>query len=221
MKRPSLLSVVAVAALVGVAVVGLSVTARLTRAQIKAEIYRGQLEELAGSYAELTDLYNTAVRRTAVTDLIVQGDDLRVRIRDASGAERIIQTPFDPSGEIYVDFVVVNGRLWLRRVFDRHTPPSEALVIDPSADDPDWGASEASVGKAVYRSLADGVWTVTVTGDGSLGLRRSDGREPVLLTYAPEIRDFEEMERDAEAAQPRVTLSAFLRAMFGFDIDSP
>jgi hypothetical protein len=96
-----------------------------------------------------------------------------VAIRDASGAVRTIETPFDPSREIYVDFVVLDGRLWIRRVFDDRTPPEQGVLIDPALAEIDWSEDEAAHGKATYRALGPGRWIVSVTGDGSLGLARS------------------------------------------------
>lgn len=217
MGRPSVVTVLGVVALAAAVMLGLSVTLRLTRAQVRADVYRAKLEELARDYSALAEQYNTAVRRTAVTELVVADGQLSVRIRDAAGRERVIPTPFDPSDEIYADFVVLDGRLWLRRIFDRRTAPSDALVIDPAVDEVDWDRPGAGVGKTVYRSLAEGVWTVTVTGDGSLGLERAVESRRRPLAHAPEVREFEELVREAEQLQPSVGPLDVLRAMFGLD----
>jgi hypothetical protein len=97
---------------------------------------------------------------------------LSVVIRTADGDTQVLNSPFDPSQEIYVAYVVSNGRLWIRRVFDESTPPGQDMVIDPRFTDVDWSADEKSHGKAAYRALGEGHWVVDVTGDGSLGLAR-------------------------------------------------
>ena len=167
---------------------------RFVRADVAADVYRQRLVDLAGEYDALRDQFNEAVRRTAVTELLVEELDdgsltLDVRVRSQAGTVERIETPFDPRGEIYVDYIVREGRLWIRRVFDDKTAPGDGLVIEPVTDDVDW--DEATVGKAVYRSLDPGRWVVTVTGTGSLGLVRvageGDGED---LQVAPAVRDY-------------------------------
>jgi len=101
---------------------------------------------------------------------------------------REIPTSFNPEGEIYIDYVVVGGRLWIRRVFDAQTPPAEGLVIDPHVAEIDWSGDTVNVGKAVYRRLDEGRWVVTVTGNGSLGLAPAEGDAPAL-TPPPIVRE--------------------------------
>jgi len=170
---------------------------RLVRADVRAEIYRDRLAVLGDEYGLLADRYNDAVRRTAVTELVVQGGTLRVRVRTAAGVLREIETPYDPMGEIYVDYVVLDGRLWIRRVFDAATPPALGLVIDPELVSVDWDAPNASHGKAVYRRLGEGRWVISLTGNGALGLMRAT--DVVDLTPVPMIGDFEEMAEGVDA----------------------
>ncbi|MFU8828498.1 MAG: hypothetical protein ACNA8P_03585, partial [Phycisphaerales bacterium] len=158
---------------------------------------------------------NSAVRRTAVTELLVNGDRLSIRIRTADGQTHTLPTPYDPRGEIYVDYVVVDGRLWVRRVFDSETPPSRALVIDPSFQTVDWSSVRARHGKAIYRALSDGRWVITVTGDGSLGLERTEpGADLAPLAFAPEIRDFETIEEEVGQRIGRITWRDVFRQWF-------
>ena len=96
---------------------------RYLRADVEAEVYRDRLRALAEEYESLRGTYNEAVRRTAVTELLVHDGRLRVRVRSVAGVLREIETPFDPRQEVYVDYVVMDGRLWIRRVFDAWTPP--------------------------------------------------------------------------------------------------
>ncbi len=167
---------------------------RLLEARVAADIYRDRLAELGESYDVLRYHYNEAVLRTAVTELLVADGTVQVSIRTAGGVVETIPTPFDPARELYVDYVVLNDRLWIRRVFDEDTPPGEGVVIDPSLVQVDWSAEGASHGKATYRKLDPGRWVVTVTGDGSLGLALRQNDEPVALSGPPEIREYPQIE---------------------------
>ncbi|GAB4193500.1 MAG: hypothetical protein Kow00105_07660 [Phycisphaeraceae bacterium] len=188
---------------------------QLTEANLRAEIYRDRLAELAGDYDRLLETYNQAVRRTAVTELVVEDGGLSVSIRNAEGEIRSIPTPFDPSGEIYVDYVVMDGRLWIRRVFDAHTPPSEGVVIDPELGEVNWQDQRAAHGKAVYRQLDEGRWVVSVTGDGSLGLTRTPLGEPPQLADRPQIKDYEPILEQARAEADHIGPSDILRRLLG------
>ncbi|MCC7145801.1 MAG: hypothetical protein IT443_05090 [Phycisphaeraceae bacterium] len=166
--------------------------------RIAADIYRERLKEVVRQRDELRLLYNEAVRRTAVTELIVAEGKLSVAIRMLDGAEKIIPTPFDPSGEIYVDFAVRDNRLWIRRIFDARTPPLQGIVIDPELGKVDWDAPGHAYGKAVYRSLSQGRWVVTVTGDGSLGLAKRLEGESADLVPAPAVKDYPQIEQEIQ-----------------------
>lgn len=186
---------------------------RLVRADLTAQVYRDRLSTLASDYESLRGRYNEAVARTAVTELVVAEGKLSVSVRTADGGVREIPTPFDPSREIYVDYAVIDGRLWIRRVFDQNTPPERGLVIDPKLAGVDWEAADAGSGadrprphgKAVYRTLSEGRWAVSVSGDGSLTLAPAPRRAE--LAHAPEIRTHEalaeEARREAEAINAR------------------
>jgi hypothetical protein len=126
-----------------------------------------------------------------------------------------IPTPFDPSGEIYVDYVVLDGRLWVRRVFDAKTPPSQGVVIDPKLAEVTWDDQGATHGKAVYRQLGEGRWIVTVTGDGSLGLARSTLSEPTDLSATPAVRDYEPISEQAKAEADRIGPGDVMRRLVG------
>lgn len=177
------------------------------RAHLASEIYRDRLVELSKEYEQLSDLYQEAVRKSAVTELRVVDGRLSVIIRTSEGVIRELDTPYDPSGEIYVDYVVLNNRLWIRRVFDRETSPSQGIIIDPRFADVDWQSrSDEEHGKAVYRRLSEGRWAVTITGSGALGLQRVSPNAHIDLVPAPEVRDFSELEesirRDTERIGP-------------------
>lgn len=172
---------------------------------IATEVYRDRLRVLSHRYEDLRQTYNQAVKRTAVTELVVDGGRLSVVIRTVEGVRQVIQTPFDPYGEVFVDYVVIDGRLWIRRLFDAHTRPSEALVFDPLLGEVDWDAPEVAYGKAVYRRLGEGRWVVTVTGDGSLGLAiRSDPTGPIELTPCPSVQDYPQIQRQIDREIERI-----------------
>ncbi len=217
LPRLGLVRLVIACSLAVLALIGLGTAYSVARSQLAAAVYLERLEHLATDYENLREQYNDAVRRTAVTELLVKDDRLSVRIRTADGQTRTLPTPYDPRGEIYVDYVVVDGRLWLRRIFDAQTPPSRALVIDPSFQTVDWSNLNARHGKAIYRALTDGRWVVTVTGDGSLGLDRADpsdhGEAP--LVHAPKLRDFETLEEEVRDRIGRISWRDVVRRWFG------
>ncbi len=167
----------------------------LIRADLAEGVYRQRLEDIAGRYENLREQYNEAVRRTAVTELLVRDGKLSVRICNAAGVVHEIPTDYDPAGEIYVDYAIVDGRLWIRRVFDAQTPPSHGLLVDPVLANVDWDGGGATFGKAVYRSLSEGRWVVSVSGDGSLDLRQA-GDEPAVLAPPPRLGSFDEIDSE-------------------------
>lgn len=202
-------------AVVVLAVVGGLLGYRFVRADIAASVYRQRLEDLSLEYASLRDRYNDAVRKTVVTELVVKGNQLSVRVRDASGVLKEIATPYDPSREVYVDYVVIDSRLWIRRLFDSQTPPSAALVIDPVYEDVDWECEGAEHGKAVYRALSEGRWIVTASGNGSLGLVRADEMTEPQLAPPPTLKDFDAELSDADARVDTIGFGEVWRALVG------
>ena len=163
---------------------------RLLEASLAAEVYRMRLGELSGDYERLRGRYNEAVRRTAVTELLVEEGRLTVVIRTREGELHSLPTSLNPSKEIYVDYVVHEGRLWIRRLFDEDTPPGEGMLVDPRFGSVVWEASADHYGKATYRSLDEGRWVVDVTGDGSLGLSRREPYDPVRIEPPPPVRRY-------------------------------
>ncbi len=186
-----------IALLIVIAVAGVGVY-RTTTSQAEARRYRRKLESVGRAYQSLAQTYNEVVKKTAVTELLVEDGRVCIIVRNASGVVQKLATPFDPSGEIYVDYIVANGRLWIRRVYDEKTPPGEGMVVDASLAQINWQSAPQTYGKAVYRSLSDGRWIVTVTGDGSLGLAKYDG--PTELTTSPPIRTYEQLQADDDPA---------------------
>lgn len=227
MKLSAIISGVKLAAFLGVSGAAAFLGYRYLRADVASKIYEQRLEDLALDYQQLADVYNDAVRRTAVTELLVKGGDLSVRVRTIEGQTRLIPTPFDPKGEIYVDFVVIDGRLWIRRIFDAKTPPGDGLVIDPTIASVEWNPdgtpkldadrARASVGKAVYRALSDGTWVVTVSGDGSLGLSKLEPGTESRLVARPVIKDYEQIRAEATDRVSRLSAADVWREMTSGD----
>lgn len=168
---------------------------RLASSHVALDIYRDRLADLSSEYESLRSMYNQAVRKTAVTELLVKQGKLSVAIRTIEGVDRIIETPFNPAHEIYCDYVLLNGRLWIRRVYDAHTPPRQGVLIDDNLKEVNWNDPTARYGNAVYRSLDEGRWIVTVTGDGSLGLAKVDNTAEVVLSGPPPVRDYEQIQK--------------------------
>jgi hypothetical protein len=164
------------------------------REEITSRIYREKLDVLAGQYSALADQYNTAIRQSAITELEVTDSEIAVLIRTADGMIKRIPTPFDPRQELYVDYLVGNGRIWIRRVFDESTPPGNGLVIDPIWETVDWPSANLSYGKAIYRRLQPGIWSIQVSGNGALSLEKVDSSQAARLQASPEIRSYEEMQ---------------------------
>lgn len=197
------------------AVIGGYLVMSRARADLRADIYRDRLEEIARDYTALVDQFNSAVAQSAVTELVVEDGAMSVRVRSRRGVETVIPTPYDPEREIYVDYVVIGGRLWIRRVFDEVTPPMDGVVIDPEVAEVDWEQPGALVGKAVYRALGEGVWQVSVTGQGALGLMRVDERQRRPLIEAPEVVEFDTIEAAVREEAERVSFGDLVRKAFG------
>ena len=178
---------------------------RLALSRVEVDIYRDRLVSLSNDYETLRANYNQAVARTAVTELVVKDGKLSVTVRTIQGVERTLAAPFDPSQEIYCDYVLLEGRMWIRRVYDAQTPPSKGLVIDDSLRTIDWTSPAARYGQAVYRSLSEGRWIITVTGDGSLGLAKTDEKTRVTLSGPPPVRQYDQIKEEIDKSISDVT----------------
>lgn len=160
------------------------------RASVAKDVYRDRLNSVQQEYAQLADQYNQAVTPKPVTELLVEGGKISVVIREGNGETRTIETPYLADREVFVDYALIDGRLLIRRVFDENTAPAYATMIDDELVDVDWDDAGAQFGKAIYRQLDDGRWVVSVTGDGSLGLKRLDPDEAPELTHRPGVAEF-------------------------------
>lgn len=186
---------------------------RVVESQLETDIYRGRLSELEQDLAGLREQYDQLIRKTAVTELVVENGVLSVNIRAGDGSVLSLPTPYDPSREIYIDYVVLDGRLWIRRVFDERTAPGDGMLIDPALGSIDWDGEDAAQGKAAYRALGEGRWVVSVSGDGSLGLARAREDEVVRLAPPPPIRAYSPVSQEAEEALRALEADELLRAL--------
>ncbi|MCA9304401.1 MAG: hypothetical protein KC996_09790 [Phycisphaerales bacterium] len=200
-----------IGAVVLIGVVGL----RFARADAATRVYQDRLRDLSGEYETLRAQYNSAVRQTAVTELVVKDRRVTVHVRTIEGTSETIETACDADKEIYVDFALIDGRLWIRRVFDADTAPSNATVINPKLVDVDWEADGALVGQAVYRMLGEGRWVVRAAGDGALGLARVDDDAVVNLSSPPEIGSFDEVQSAVDEEIEKVGWRDVLSAVIG------
>lgn len=183
------------------------------RSRIAETIYRKRLRELCGKYEDLRRQYNEAIRRSAVAELTVNGDRLAIAYRVGGRIVKNTPLPFDPKREIYVDFVVVDGRLLIRRVFSEDTPPRAGVRLNARLLGVDWDRPDARVGKAVYRRLSEGRWVVTVTGNGALGLERLDDHAPSPpLAPEPAIRDYRTILQNVQSQTRAISLREALGA---------
>lgn len=209
-------------AVLGALVVAGAVGYRLVESQIAADVYRQRLTELSDQYGELRQHYNKAVRQTAVTELLVEDGKLSVIVREAGEVLRRVETPFDPNSEIYVDYVVIDGRLWIRRVFSEDVPAKNGVTITPRWASVDWESDGAKVGKAVYRSLSEGRWRISVTGDGALGLAKVDRPATAKeLVRAPALGEFEPIEQTVDQKLEHISWGEIARRLFGWGGQSP
>lgn len=189
-----------------------------SRAQVETEIYRQRLVDLHGEFETLAGQFDRVVQRSAVTELEVIDGRINVLIRSANGVLECIPTRFSAADTIHVDFLVRDGRLWIRRIYDDQTPPEKGQVIDPQWAVVDWRDPKVTRGQTIYRGqLEDGRWVINVSGSGSMELVRVGPNEPHELVFAPQLLDAEELTRSIVDARKGVTTVDVLRRMIFAD----
>lgn len=211
MIQGSLTGLAVVGAVVVVGFVGM----RFARADAANSVYQTRLRELSTDYESLRTQYNTAVRQTAVTELVVKDRSVTVQVRTIEGAVETIETSADADKEVYVDFALIEGRLWIRRVFDANTPPSQATIINPKLAKVNWASENALVGQAVYRQLGEGRWVVNASGDGALALTRVPEDQIINLSPPPEIGAYEEIQSQVDEEIEKVSWRDIFAAVLG------
>ncbi len=202
----------AIIAAVGVvSVVGL----RFAKADAANTVYQTRLRDLSTNYESLRTQYNQAVRQTAITELIVKDRKITVAVRTIEGTAETIETSCNADKEIYVDFALIEGRLWIRRVFDSDTPPSQATIINPKIAEIDWDNESALVGQAVYRHLDEGRWIVNAAGDGALALTKVSEDEIVNLSPPPTIKAYDEIQVQVDQELEKITWRDVFASVLG------
>lgn len=197
-----------------IGVVGL-VGLRFAKADAANQVYQSRIKDLSGEYQSLANQYNQAVRQTAITELVVKDRAVTVQVRTIEGTQEIIETSCNADKEIYVDFALIEGRLWIRRVFDSDTPPSQATIINPKLADIDWDAQGALVGQAVYRQLDEGRWVVNAAGDGALALTKIPDDQIVSLSPPPTIQAFDEIQVEVDQELDKITWRDVFASVIG------
>ncbi len=178
------------------------------KASVAQAIYRDRLTRLQSDYRALAEQYNQAITPRPVTELLVEDGTVCVIVRKGDGELVRVPTTFNAwEDELFVDYALVDGRLLIRRVFDEHTAArsDKAVVIDPDLVEVDWEDPAIPFGKAIYRSrMADGRWIISVTGDGSLGLKQISDDTSVTLATQPEVKKYEPVDERADEAVDRI-----------------
>ena len=187
---------------------------KVAKAEATTDVYKNRLVDLSSEYEILRSHYNTAVRQTAITELLVKDRRVTVQIRTIEGEQESIPTPCDADKEIYVDFALIQGRLWIRRVFDADTPPSQATLINPKLANVDWESEGALVGQAVYRRLDEGRWIVNAAGDGALALTKVPEDQVINLSPPPTVQAFEEVQSQVDEEIDKVTWRDVFASVF-------
>jgi hypothetical protein len=187
---------------------------QVMRDHVAADVYLERYTQLNDQHRDLVQQYNQAVTRTAVTELVVADGQVTVHVRTADGRVEPHPVNADPTHPIYVDYVVKDGRLLIRRVFDSKSAPDDAGVIDSDLLEIDWDDPAVRHGQAIYRQLTDGRWIVTVSGDGSLSLAEVDPTVEVELLEAPAVGDFDPVA-ETEAQIQGITPVEVFKRWFG------
>ncbi len=201
----AILSAVAITSIVGL---------KIAKAEAANSVYQDRIRDLSTNYESLAAQYNQAVRQTAVTELVVKDRKITVQIRTIEGEQETIQTPCNADKEIYGDFALIAGRLWIRRVFDADTPPSQATVINPKLANVDWDSEGALVGQAVYRQLDEGRWIVNAAGDGALALTKVPDDQIINLSPPPTVKAYEEIQSEVNERIDKVTWRDVFASVF-------
>lgn len=193
-----------------------------SRGNIVADIYRQRLQDLSGKYQDLRQQYNQVVRKTAVTELVQEKGKLNVVVRTAEGVLETIPTTLDPKREIHVEYVVQNGRLWIRRAYSLSDPDghgearADVRLINPNLADLPWATDPNLQGLSVFRrDLSEGRWVVTATGNAALALTKLKPGEPARLSGPPAVNAFPELQREIQADIDKLSVVEIAQRMLG------
>ena len=178
------------------------------KASVAQDIYRDRLTSLQADYQQLAKEYNQAITPRPVTELLVEEGKVCIIVRKGDGEIIRKQTPFNAwENEVYVDYLLVDGRLLIRRVFEirEDEASSKPFIIDGELVEVDWEAQQIPYGKAIYKGhMPDGRWVISVTGDGSLGLKQVSESTEIELEVQPKVKEYEPIDERADEAVEKI-----------------
>lgn len=209
------LGIIAFIALTGLAV---WLAYRYAHAQFAEDVYRQRISTLVKDYENLRTSFNSAVKKTAVTELLVNEDgSICVVFVNMDGSEVVKPTPFRLGSEVFVDFVAIDNRLFLRRIFDEHTMPKEAMFINPELQKIEWQSGKVGGGSAPYIQInKPGRWVVSANGTGALEIRHTDVNAPrAPLVATPAVRDFSTVDKELNDDLEQITAGDVIKGIFG------
>lgn len=194
---------------------------RIARTHVAEDVYRARLIEqneqlkqlrdqyvnLRKGYGDMRDNYNSAVKKTAVTELVVYEDSsVCVAFIASDGTEKTVPTPFKMGSEVFCDFIVTDGQTFFRRIYDEHTAPKDAMVIDVQKQAFSFGSDEEWKGQVAYAKLNEpGRWTVTLTQGGALAIaKKPEGTPTTILRQPPPVKDFPTIDKEYPDAPAEV-----------------
>lgn len=169
------------------------------KAAVMRDAYRARLSDLEARHNALVADYNQAVARTAVCEVRQAGGKLSVVVRTCDGRTEEFPLAFDPTREIHFDFVCLDGRLLMRRVYDDQTAPQNGVLIQSSLAQVDWSGHGDDHGLVLYRPVPEGRYALKVSGNGALTLEQLDAAEINRLEHAPLLRRYEQVAPMHEA----------------------
>ena len=180
------------------------------KSSVAKDIYRERLTVLQDDYEDLAEQYNQAITPRPVTELLVEDGIVCIGVRKGTGELIRVQTDFNiRENQVYVDYIVVDQRLLIRRAFEFHqtnaVPPDKVVYVDPDLLEVDWDPKRIPYGQAISCSrLADGRYIVSVTGDGALGLKKIGMDDPINLATQPRIEEFKPVDQRADQDVERI-----------------
>ncbi|MFN3168285.1 MAG: hypothetical protein ACE37H_14595 [Phycisphaeraceae bacterium] len=175
------------------------------KASVAQDVYRDRLVGLQDDYQRLAEQYNQAVTPRPVTELWVEDGEVCVVVRKGEDIVRV-PTDFDVrTNEVYVDYILADQRLLIRRVFEMNkltgVPPNKIVTIDKDLLEVDWDPQRVPYGLSLsFSGREDGRYLISATHNGSLSLKPIDENAEVRLTTRPPIKQFDPVDEQAHAS---------------------
>jgi len=175
------------------------------KANVAQDVYHDRLVGLQDDYKRLAEQYNQAVTPRPVTELWVEEGNVCVVVRKGDEIVRV-PTDFDVrKNEVYVDYILADQRLLIRRVFEMNkvtgVPPDKIVTVDKDLLEVDWDPQRVPYGLSLsFSGREDGRYLISATHNGSLSLKQIDEDSEVKLATRPPIKQFEPVDEQAHAA---------------------